>query len=77
MFDYTQYLIPWRAGMPVLVKVNGEFRIYHAYRMITEKYADVRRRMAEKEAAKARREAVGFVPKFALYRKERKAKWQL
>lgn len=72
MFDCKQYLIPWRAGMPVLVKVKGEFRIYHAYRMITEKYADIRRRMAEKEAAKASREAVGFVLKFALYRKERK-----
>lgn len=61
----------WRAGMPVLVKVKGEFRIYHAYRMITEKYADICRRMAEKEAVKARRGAVGFVPKFALYRKAR------
>lgn len=50
MFDCKQYLIPWRAGMPVLV-------------------------MAEKEAEKARREAVGFVPKFALYRKAREAKW--
>lgn len=47
------------------------------YRLITEKYTDIRRRMAEKEAAKvsARREAVGFVPKFVLYRKEREAKW--
>lgn len=35
------------------------------------KYADIRRRMAEKEAVKARRGAVGFVPKFALYRKAR------
>lgn len=75
MFDCKQYLIPWRAGMPVLVKVKGEFRIYHAYRMITEKYADIRRRMAEKEAVKARRGAAGFVPKFALYCKAREAKW--
>ena len=30
MFDCKQYLIPWRAGMPVLVKVKGEFRIYHS-----------------------------------------------
>lgn len=52
MFDCKQYLIPWRAGMPVLVKVKGEFRIYHAYRMITEKYADIRRRMAEKRSCK-------------------------
>jgi len=71
VFDCKQYLIPWRAGMPVLVKVKGEFRIYHAYRMITEKYADIRRRMAEKEAVKARRGAAVFVPKFALYRKAR------
>lgn len=35
------------------------------------KYADIRRRMAEKEAVKARCGAVGFVPKFAMYRKAR------
>lgn len=77
MFDCNQCLRPWRGGMPVLAKVKGVFRFCHTYRMITEKYTDIRRRMAEKEAAKARarREAVGFVPKFALYRKERKAKW--
>lgn len=77
MFDCKQCLMPWQAGMPVLAKDKGVFRLCHAYRMITEKYTDIRRRMAEKEAAKAsaRREAVGVVPKFALYRKERKAKW--
>lgn len=73
MFDCKQCLMPWQAGMPALVKVKGEFRICPTYRLITEKYTDIRRRMAEKEAAKAsaRREAVGFVPKFALYRKLR------
>lgn len=77
MFDCKQCLMPWQAGMPALVKVKGEFRICPTYRLITEKYTDIRCRMAEKEAAKAsaRREAVGFVPKFALYRKEREAKW--
>ena len=77
MFDCKQCLMPGQAGMPALVKVKGEFRICPTYRLITEKYTDIRRRMAEKEAAKAsaRREAVGFVPKFALYRKEREAKW--
>lgn len=77
MFDCKQYLIQRQAGMPALVKVKGEFRICPTYRMITEKYTDIRRRMAEKEAAKAsaRRKAVGVVPKFALYRKEREAKW--
>lgn len=72
MFDCNQCLRPWREGMPVLAKVKGVFRFCHTYRMITEKYTDIRRRMAEKEAAKARQEAVGCVPKFALYRKKRK-----
>lgn len=78
MIDSKQYLSPWQVGMPALVKVNGEFRICPTYRLIKEKYADIRKRMAEKEAAKAsiRREAVRFVPKFALYRKERKSRWQ-
>ena len=77
MIDSKQYFSPWQFGMPSLVKVKGEFRICPTDRLITEKYTDIRRRMAEKEAAKAsaRREAVGFVPKFALYRKEREAKW--
>ena len=77
MIDSKQYFSPWQFGMPALVKVKGEFRICPTYRLITEKYTDIRRRMAEKEAAKAsaRREAVGFVTKFALYRKEREAKW--
>lgn len=65
MFDCNQCLRPWREGMPVLAKVKGVFRFCHTYRMITEKYTDIRRRMAEKEA-------VECVPKFALYRKERK-----
>ena len=72
MIDSKQCFSPWQFGMPALVKVKGEFRICPTYRLITEKYTDIRRRMAEKEAAKASREAVGFVPKFALYRKERK-----
>lgn len=77
MIDSKQYFSPWQFGMPALVKVKGEFRICPTYRLIKEKYADIRKRMAEKEAAKAsiRREAVRFVPKFALYRKEREAKW--
>lgn len=77
MIDSKQYFSPWQFGMPALVKVKGEFSICPTYRLITEKYTDIRRRMAEKEAAKAsaRREAVGFVPKFVLYRKEREAKW--
>ena len=75
MIDSKQYFSPWQFGMPALVKVKGEFRICPTYRLITEKYTDIRRRMAETEAAKARREAVGFVPKFVLYRKEREAKW--
>lgn len=77
MIDSKQYFSPWQFGMPALVKVKGEFRICPTYRLIKEKYADIRKHMAEKEAAKAsiRREAVGFVPKFALYRKEREAKW--
>lgn len=75
MIDSKQYFSPWQFGMPALVKVKGEFRICPTYRLITEKYTDIRRRMAEKEAAKASREAVGFVPKFVLYRKEREAKW--
>lgn len=77
MIDSKQYFSPWQFGMPALVKVKGEFRICPTYRLIKEKYADIRKRMAEKEAAKARirREAVGFVPKFVLYRKEREAKW--
>lgn len=72
MIDSKQYFSPWQFGMPALVKVKGEFRICPTYRLITEKYTDIRRRMAEKEAVKARRGAVGFVPKFALYRKARK-----
>lgn len=74
MIDSKQYFSLWQFGMPALVKVKGEFRICPIYRLITEKYTDIRRRMAEKEAAKAsaRREAVGFVPKFALYRKARR-----
>ena len=77
MIDSKQYFSPWQFGMPALVKVEGEFRICPTYRLIKEKYADIRKRMAEKEAAKARirREAVRFVPKFALYRKEREARW--
>lgn len=71
MFDCNQCLRPWREGMPVLAKVKGVFRFCHTYRMITEKYTDIRRRMAEKEAVKARRGAAVFVPKFALYRKAR------
>lgn len=86
MIDSKQYFSPWQVGMPALVKVNGEFRICPTYRLIKEKYADIRKRMAEKEAAirkrmaeeeaakaSIRREAVRFVPKFALYRKERQA----
>lgn len=77
MIDSKQYFSPWLVGMPALVKVKGEYRICTTYRPIKEKYADIRKRMAEKEAAKAsiRREAVQFVPKFALYRKEREARW--
>lgn len=71
MIDSKQYFSPWQFGMPALVKVKGEFRICPTYRLITEKYTDIRRRMAEKEAVKARCGAVGFVPKFAMYRKAR------
>ena len=49
MIDSKQYFSPWQVGMPALVKVEGEFRICPTYRLITEKYTDIRRRMAEKE----------------------------
>ena len=49
MIDSKQYFSPWQFGMPALVKVKGEFRICPTYRLITEKYTDIRRRMAEKE----------------------------
>ena len=48
MIDSKQYFSPWQFGMPALVKVKGEFRICPTYRLITEKYTDIRRRMAEK-----------------------------
>ena len=53
MIDSKQYFSPWQFGMPALDKVKGEFRICPTYRLITEKYTDIRRRMAEKEAAQA------------------------
>lgn len=54
MIDSKQYFSPWQFGMPALIKVKGEFQICPTYRMIKEKYVDIRKRMAEKEAAKAR-----------------------
>lgn len=82
--SYLQYFLPWRMGMPVLANPGGKAGIYQTYRLITEKYADIRQRMAEKvevvpELAESQPEVIGGhydVPIFALYRKERKGRWQ-
>lgn len=66
--------------MPVLANPGGKAGVYQTYRPITEKYADIRQRMAEKvevvpELAENQPEVIGShydVPIFALYRKERK-----
>ena len=82
--SYLQYFLPWDVGMPMLTTVNGQVGVYQMYHPITEKYADIRQRMAEKveavpELAESQPEVIGShydVPIFTLYRKERKGRWQ-